>query len=137
MGEVSVPATVERVIDADTVEVTLQVKFHVRILDCWAAEKNTPEGREAIKFASTLVKRGDNVVVNLPLAKSGLPAISFNRVVGSIITADGLDFGATLVNSGHATKSKPKVVGTSFAKQTDLDDHLYGHFGDSLDGSGS
>jgi micrococcal nuclease len=65
----TVPATVIRIIDGDTIEVTLDLGWKmyktdsVRFADINAPEKNTDAGKKAAAFLTTLVKPGDKVTI--------------------------------------------------------------------------
>jgi endonuclease YncB( thermonuclease family) len=124
---IKIPATVERVIDGDTIEVSINFKFHVRVLDCWAEENSTVEGKRATEFARTLLPAQSKVKLQIPLlSKTCLPAMTFDRVVSSIETHDGLDFAATMVNSGYAKdkRSDRIVTGLLYDYDKHIEDHL-------------
>lgn len=84
-------AKVTRVIDADTIEVTVTRKFPVRlvhgdgprIFNC--PEKNTPEGVQAKKFVENLL-RDKEVTLFVSAQNSDIltDINSFNRILGEI-----------------------------------------------------
>jgi micrococcal nuclease len=96
-----VPATVVRVIDADTIEMDLDLGWHLtlrracRLLGLNAPEANTPEGKAATEFARSMLPAGTVVQFNsFRLDKYGRP-------LGQIIGPQG-DYGRALIMAGHA-----------------------------------
>jgi endonuclease YncB( thermonuclease family) len=100
--EWTVPAWVERVIDGDTVVVTLDLGWRVyrvgerlRVAGINAPERGT-EWRLARDYAAQLLPAGTRVLVRSQAKPS------FERTVGWIELPDGRDFGAAMVLAGHA-----------------------------------
>ena len=101
-----VPATVVRVIDADTIVVTLDLGWrvyrndeHVRVAGINAPERGTKEGDAATVWARSLLQPGMRVQV----VSSAKP--SFERTVGAIELADDegwFDYGDLAVEEGQA-----------------------------------
>lgn len=105
-------ARVERVIDGDTIEVTVTRSFTIRLLDCWAPETHTRDKREkqrglaAKEHLETLLSRGE-VVIHVPSQCDGdLSALfTFGRVLGRVFNRSG-DVSMQMVAAGHATANK-------------------------------
>ena len=108
----TVPATVVRVIDADTVIVDLDLGWRVfrngeriRVAGIDAPERGTPEGTAATVFARQLLEPGDRVIVTSQAKPS------FERTVGSIAIVDSdtgsaMDYAQALLEAGHATRAR-------------------------------
>lgn len=99
-----VPATVERIIDGDTVVVTLDLGWRVyrigeklRIAGLNSPERGTQEGRDARDAARLLLPVGARGTVTSDAKPS------FERTVGSIRLADGRDYAAVMVELGHGS----------------------------------
>lgn len=97
----TVPATVLRVVDGDTVRLLLDLGWHItleanaRVLRINAPELNTPEGQEAKRYAAQLLPVDAEVTfVSKQLDKYGRP-------LGSI-TRNGADFADLMLAAGHA-----------------------------------
>ena len=102
MTEWRVPAVVSRVVDGDTVYVTLDLGWHISLysslrvagIDC--PELPTPEGIAAKARAQALLPTGTAVtVVSHKLDKYG-------RVLADVLLADGTNFGQLMLREGHA-----------------------------------
>lgn len=107
-------AKLVRVIDGDTVEVSVERRFVVRLLDCWAPETRTRDKDE--KLAG--LESRDNLVDLIgdePLLLLHVPAESpefderftFGRILGRLYTDAG-EVSALQVAAGHATRTKQK-----------------------------
>lgn len=104
----TVPATVVRVIDGDTVIVNLDLGWRVyrnderiRIAGINAPERGTEAGTAATFYARSLLDVGDLVTV-VSQAKP-----SFERTVGSIIVhldEGDADYAELMVEAGHAVR---------------------------------
>lgn len=104
----TVPATVVRVIDGDTVVVDLDLGWrvyrnseHIRVAGINAPELSTEAGKDARSVAMSLLRPGDRVTVTSQAKPS------FERTVGSItIHADvgDHDFGDAMVEAGQAVR---------------------------------
>lgn len=105
-------ATVDRVIDGDTLDVFLMIPVRVRMLDCWAPEIHgveKPKGVKAKKMLERLAPSGSQVVVHVPTSEvdalSGV--LTFGRVLGSVYRKDESEsLSEMMVASGLATKEK-------------------------------
>jgi micrococcal nuclease len=97
----TVPATVLRVVDGDTVRLLLDLGWHItleanaRVIGINAPELNTAEGQAAKRFAVDHLPIGSEVTfVSKQLDKYGRP-------LGSI-SYGGADFGELMLEFGHA-----------------------------------
>ena len=110
-------AVVKEVYDGDTVVVTIQKDFRVRMLDCWAPEIKTrnPEeqkrGEESRDFLKSLVNIDDEVIVEIPMTDRIQDSFTFGRVLAYLwkdIDGDGKldDVSDVMIQKGFATKTK-------------------------------
>lgn len=105
-------AVVERVIDGDTVDVSLRIPVRVRLLDCWAPEIHGIDkiaGHRALEALEKMLPVGTRVHVHVPTEKvdalSGV--FSFGRVLGDIfVEGDDESVSQLMVGQGMATRSK-------------------------------
>ena len=109
-----VPVRIERILDGDTIEVAVKdssYRWKIRVIDCWAPELSTPEGRAAQEAAIKLAGSAKTVHVHLPLPKrpSNLlgSLITFDRLLGHVWLDDTRSFATEMVAAGHATREKP------------------------------
>lgn len=111
------PAKVVSVYDGDTIKVQFTTEFNVRLLDCWAAEVKTKDpaekrrGIEAKKHLETLLKPGDEIVLELPYDGKIGDSVSLGRFLARVfkdVDDNGEDdnISELMVKSGYATKSK-------------------------------
>lgn len=96
------PATVQRVIDGDTVRLEVQLGFNVtlhgvdvRMADVYAPERFTPDGPKATEALRALLPTGATVTFIPRLTPSGDMTRSFTRYVGTI-TSGGSDINAAM-----------------------------------------
>ena len=113
-------AKVERVIDGDTLEITITRKVRIRVLDCWAPETHKT-GRPGEKdfglkvkaFVQELIdKHGTDVRVHIPtdVNQALADVLTMGRVLGDIWLADGRSLAAILRKRGMATKTKQELI---------------------------
>ena len=102
----TVPATILRVVDGDTIHLRLDLGWHIsyearaRIIGINSPEMNTPAGMEAKAYAASLLPVGGLVrFTSHSLDKYGRP-------LGAITDIDGTDFGTEMVQAGHAFAMK-------------------------------
>lgn len=98
----TVPATVVRVVDGDTVRLRLDLGWEIettkncRIIGINAREMNTPEGKADRLYAVSILPVGSPMVfVSHQLDKYGRP-------LGQLVYPDGSDFATKMLNAGHA-----------------------------------
>ena len=105
---IRVPAEVVRVIDGDTVEVRVCADLRVRLLDCWAPERHTEDGKRSKEAAESLVPVGSECLLEVPLDGHDQvhDIFSFGRVLGSLHSESFGCIADRLVESGHATRSR-------------------------------
>ena len=114
---------VVRVVDGDTVDVSITRTVRVRLLDCWAPETRTkdPEerakGYESKNYLNNLLKqvfyndvaarKRKKVTLFIPADEQGelKENFSFSRVLGRLFV-NGEDVSERMVESGKATKDK-------------------------------
>lgn len=110
----TLPGTVSRVIDGDTVEIKIERTIRVRLLDCWAPETRTSsaiEKQRGIDSRDHLEREaiGREVELQIPLDADGKfgDAMSFGRVLGRVRRVDdGQDLSVLQVAAGKATKAR-------------------------------
>lgn len=102
MTEWTVPAVVNRVVDGDTVYVTLDLGWHislyssVRLAGIDTPEMNTDAGKVAKVRAEQILTVGLVVtVVSHKLDKYG-------RILGTVVLPGGASFGEIMLGEGHA-----------------------------------
>lgn len=105
-NEWSVPARVERVVDADTLDLTLDLGWRIslrancRLIGINAPEMSTAEGKVARAFVEQLVPLGSVVrLISKELDKYGRP-------LGVLLLADGVSLNALLLERGYAVPMK-------------------------------
>lgn len=113
-------ATVERWVDADTVDVIVDLGFYVlhrvrlRLLasdgGVDAPELNSRDPAEraraqrAAARAAQLALPGDSVIVQTQRAAAGDPRDGFRRFLARVVLADGTDVGDALIAEGLASR---------------------------------
>lgn len=106
---ITVPATVERVVDGDTVELFVCTKVMVRLEDCWCPERHEKEGVKATRYTESLLPSGGKCLLSVDL--TGVDQLhdvfTFGRVVGRIYI-DGIDVSESLIENNLATREKKK-----------------------------
>lgn len=106
-------ATVDRVVDGDTVDLVMHIPVRIRMRDCWAPEVTGQEklrGEAAKSHLETMAPQGSRV--RLHVATDGATAVgdilTFGRVVGDIWReGDDDSLNQLMVAAGHATEEKP------------------------------
>lgn len=109
----TVPATIIRVIDGDTIEADLDLGWHItyrakiRLADINCPEIITPEGRAARDYVTA------RMVALMPADGLGHPLAApvnvtshaldkYGRVLGTVWTAPGVSLNDALIAAGHA-----------------------------------
>ena len=128
MGETPDPGwttrgVISRVIDGDTVEVTIKRTIRVRLQDCWAAEKRLdpslpPIDREAAKLRGMAsaehlrrIAEGHECTLHIPThpvdgeTQDIGDSFSMGRAVGRV-WINGTDLSELQVERGYATRQK-------------------------------
>lgn len=106
------PVRIVKVRDADTFVVRLPTSSYtwaIRLLDCWAPEKKTPEGKVAKAFVEDLV--GELGIVHLWIpapehVENLLKNLTFDRLLGHLFIDERRTLSELIVQAGHATKIK-------------------------------
>lgn len=105
-------ATIERVIDGDTVDVELTIPVRVRLLECWAPElhgENKTAGEQAKQQLETLLPPKSRVHLHVPTGEVDAMAdvFTFGRALGHIYRyGDDESISQLLVGMGLATREK-------------------------------
>ena len=106
---VSTRATVVRVLDGDTIEVSWYGrKLKLRLLDCWVLDDSVADNHAA-EFLRQFV--GKPVIVLLPTDQvdSLLNLVSFNRILAWIWPLDDDEsLNEAIIRNGWGTREKPK-----------------------------
>ena len=105
-------ATIDRVIDGDTVDVHLLIPVRVRLLDCWAPETHgaeKPEGEAAKLQLEKLLPEGASVHLHVPTAEADAMSdvFTFGRAIGDVYrVGDDESVSQIMVGMGFATREK-------------------------------
>lgn len=106
------PCEVSHVRDGDTVVVKIRdggMDWAIRLLDCWAPEKYTKEGKEAANFCRQIIETADSLYVWIPAPFDPnmlLKNVSFDRLLGHIFIRQDKTLSEVMVEAGMATKEK-------------------------------
>lgn len=104
-------AKVDRVVDGDTIDVTLDLGFdlhlqaRVRFVGINAPESRTRDlvekqkGLEAKRFVEDWIGNCDAVIIQTQLDKKG----KFGRILGNILNTEGASLNDEMIALGHAT----------------------------------
>lgn len=109
---VTARATVERVVDGDTVDVTVHWPLRIRMRDCWAPEtrgEQRPDGLASKEHLETLIPKGSRVVFSVDSSNAEAlgDMLTFGRVVGLVWRAEeDISLSDLMIEAGHATKEK-------------------------------
>lgn len=106
-------ATVDRVIDGDTIDVLLTLPVRVRLLNCWSPEVRGPTAAKGVKakrfVESILAAMPDppSVVVSIPSGQADAlgDVLTFGRVLGDVFV-DGQSLAELIIHAGHGTREK-------------------------------
>jgi endonuclease YncB( thermonuclease family) len=114
----TVDAEVIKIVDGDTIDVRVEFKFRVRLLDCWAPESRTRDTAEKILGLASKgylldLADGQRVRVHVPGSDNLAEVLTLDRVLGrAYILKDGdpelSDLSWQMVQAGHATPIKIK-----------------------------
>ena len=103
------PVSVERVIDGDTVDVTVTRTLRIRLKDCWAPEIDTPEGEGSFDCLYDLLIDDEGeprrLMLKVDTDDDIKGMLSFGRVVGELYVG-GKNVSELMVKAGHATEKK-------------------------------
>lgn len=104
-------ATVDRVIDGDTLDVHLMIPVRVRLLNCWAPELHEANAGPAAKEAlETIAPPGSALHLHVPTqqADAMIDVLTFGRVLGeAYLDGDDDSLSHHMVSLGYATREKP------------------------------
>lgn len=102
-------ATVDRVVDGDTLDVVVSRVVRVRLRDCWAPERYTADGPAATANLKRLCPERSRVVLRVPTHSGDLQDVfTFGRTIGDIWATSDPDHTVSerQVEAGFATKEK-------------------------------
>jgi endonuclease YncB( thermonuclease family) len=82
---VTARAKIVRVLDGDTLDLQLTYKVRVRLLSCWAPEKNTEKGKKAHEDLDVLAL-GKECILHVPTedARTLADVLTLGRVLGNV-----------------------------------------------------
>lgn len=107
----SSPCVVDRVLDGDTIEVTVTRKLRVRLLGCWAPEihgEEKPLGLKSLQHLKELAL-GSTGTVFIPTedARNMGDILTLGRVLGHVwIDGSDISLSDAQVIAGHARREK-------------------------------
>ncbi len=100
------PVKVERILDGDTLEVSVQIGAIIRLRDCWAPELKQPGGEEAATHLRELALYQAGLLEIEYTPGGGFGQImSFERILGRV-NVNGLDLSEAQRAAGHATRER-------------------------------
>lgn len=109
--QLTLEAELDRVIDGDTLVVTVPLRIHVRLPDCWAPELSTRGGQES-RMSLEEYCSGKSLILHVDLGDGGIRSLgdlfSYERVIADVYAA-GSDISASQyqVMTGHADAVRP------------------------------
>lgn len=105
-------ATVDRVLDGDTIDVSLRLPLRIRLLDCWAPEITGRQkifGEAAKAALVAMLPEGTQIVVNVPSGDADKlgDVLTFGRALGHVWSDPaGPSVSELMVGAGYATEVK-------------------------------
>jgi len=105
------PCTITRVIDGDTLEVSLGSvrRYKVRLLDCWAPEPNTEAGQRAKEFVEDLLDAAQSTHLFIPAPTTQnifSDLLTLERLLAHVFVSTQETLAERLVAAGHATRTR-------------------------------
>jgi endonuclease YncB( thermonuclease family) len=105
-------ASVDRIIDGDTLVVHVEWPVTIRLADCWAPEirKDDYEGHAAKNALTDILPPGSDCVLNVRSDRADNlgDLLTFGRVLADVWSAgDQVSASERMVVGGYATKEKP------------------------------
>lgn len=101
-------AKIIKVVDADTLDLIIERKVRVRLLDCWQAESRTENGKLAKKYLIEDILHGQtNALLFVPASPDEelQDILTLGRVLGKVYV-DGVDIGEALIEGGFGSRKK-------------------------------
>lgn len=102
-------ATINDVVDGDTLDVSVTHSFRVRLIDCWAPETRGEEKERGLEAKRHMIRlaAGKDAVVTIPLHDDLSKSLTLGRVLGRVhVIGQEKDLSTQMIESGHATKEK-------------------------------
>lgn len=109
------PCRFRRSRDADTIEISFPGSERIwalRLLDCWAPEKHTPEGKRAKEYTESVMAEAADEDLHVWLPAPADPTrlligvLSFDRLLGHLFVDSTTTLSEMIVRAGHATVTK-------------------------------
>lgn len=118
-------AHIERVVDGDTLDVVVERRLRIRLLNCWAPESETRNLAEkekgiASKAALQELALGRPCLLHVPTAGMRRldDVMTFSRVLGSVwLVGDDKSLAELQIDSGHAWRTKSELQEQPFMDQ--------------------
>jgi endonuclease YncB( thermonuclease family) len=110
-SELTIPGKVIGVRDGDTITVEFKFQMNVRLLNCYAPELNTEDGKKAQKFLEDKINKNKEVQIQIPFTNKINKSISLSRFLANVyqdIDGDGImdNLSEIMVKSGLAKEKK-------------------------------
>lgn len=106
---INLVATINEVVDGDTLDVSVTHSFRVRLLDCWAPETRGPEKEKGLAAKGHMIRlaAGKDAVVSIPIHDDLSKSLTLGRVLARVhVIGQEKDLSTQMVAAGHATKEK-------------------------------
>lgn len=84
------PAKVVSIQDGDTITVEFSFRANIRLKDCWAPETRTKDevekkkGLESKEFLKSMLKPGDDVIIEVPYSPNMSNSLTLSRILGYV-----------------------------------------------------
>lgn len=108
-------ATVQRVIDGDTLVLQIQLPLHIRLRDCWAPETDSKDeatkakAEQATAQLKKLAPEGSPVILEIDTSDATTLShvLTFGRILGDVFPKGDQDsLSVQMLRTGLATKDK-------------------------------
>lgn len=99
--------TINNVTDGDTLTLSTDVSMKIRLIDCWAPERYTEQGKRSTANLIRLTSRNQRCIVEVPLHDDLGKCTSLGRILGRVyIEGQSVDLSTLQVQGGFATRKK-------------------------------
>lgn len=104
----TVPCKVTYVVDGDTIEVEVTTKLRVRLIDCWAPELGTQEGKNARVFMDRMAIGKEGTLFVPRGRRQAGDVTTLSRVLGHVwMPPYSKSLSEMMVEMKYATKDEP------------------------------